>query len=149
MKNTLQLNRYSRRLFWSSTLTVVSVYSAWYNELYDGVIRSLIVLSTSMIYWNNPNDGIIRKIDMISANGCLGYQLMYTSRELPLVTWVIYTSIIIGCLKCYINARYYGRKKDPDFDRASRWHMLIHLFGNIGNIILYDGIGPVKSMFLN
>lgn len=77
MQNTLQLKKYSRRLFYSSSLTAVSVYSAWYNELYYAMMRSLIVLCTSMLYWNDPSDGVIRKIDIISANGCIGYQWIY------------------------------------------------------------------------
>jgi hypothetical protein len=147
MQNTLQLKKYSRRLFYSSSLAVISVYSAWYNKLYYAMMRSLIVLCTSMLYWNDPSDGVIRKIDIMSANGCIGYQWIYTSTELSIIPWTLYTVTVIACLKCYINARYHGRKPIPDFDMASRWHMLIHIFGNIGNVILYNGVG--KQYFIN
>jgi hypothetical protein len=141
MSETLQLDKYSRRLFYSSTITVLSVYSAWYNELYYAMMRSLLVLSTSLIYWYNPTDGLRRQIDIISSNGCIGYQYIYMSRELPLITWIVYTITIMACIGCYAMARYYGRKYEPDFDMASQYHISIHILGNLGNIILYDGIG--------
>ena len=149
MQNTLQLDKYSRRLFYSSSLALISVYSAWYNELYYAMMRSLLVLCTSMIYWNNPKDGLLRKLDIISANGCIGYQWIYTSMELSIIPWTLYTATVIACLTCYLNARHYGRKQTPDFDMASRWHMCIHILGNIGNLILYDGIGKNHYLHLD
>ena len=141
MEHRLQHKKYSRRLFYSSFLAILSVYSAWYNRLYYATIRSFLVLCTSVLYWNDPKEGFIRKIDMISANGCIGYQWLYDSMKLSMIPWTFYTATIIGCLLCYFNARHYGRKPRPDFDMASRWHMCIHILGNIGNLILYDGIG--------
>jgi hypothetical protein len=137
----LQDPGFGHRLFWSSTTSIVSVYSAWHNDLIFGFFRSLMVMCTSLIYWYYPIDGYRRKIDMICANGGIGFQLIYTAAELPLIPRVIYTGTVFACMGCYINARYYGRRKIPDFDISTRWHMLIHLFGNIGNLILYDGLG--------
>ena len=136
----LQEEKYSRRLFYSSALAIVSVYSAWYHALYWAMIRCILVMTTSLLYWNNPKDGIVRKIDIVSANVSIGYQWIYTSMQLSVVSWILYNFTVFGCIGCYRNARYYGRKTIPDFDMASRWHMGIHILGNVGNLILYHGI---------
>lgn len=147
MKNQVSQNQvsqnpeYSSRLFWSSSTTIISVYSAWHNELYFGLARSIIVLLTSLLYWSNPIDGFRRKTDMVCANGFISYQLLVTAQDLPLIARTMYTASAIACILCYINARSYGRRKHPDFDLASKWHMLIHIFGNMGNLILFDGVG--------
>ena len=38
----------------------------------------------------------------------------------------------------YLMARRHGRRYQ-DFDMASRWHMTLHLFANISNVLLYYG----------
>ena len=96
---------------------------------------------TSLFYWKNPVDGFRRKLDILCANGCICYQLIFTANELPILARTSYTAIAMACLWFYLTARNFGRRKIPDYDMSSRWHMCIHIFGNIGNLILYDGIG--------
>ena len=138
----IQMPKYSNKLFYTSMLTAVSVLSSYYNNLFYANLRSCSILFTSLLYWYNPIDGWRRKFDMINCNILLGYQLFYTSFFLPSVLCkILYYAISIIVIFCYYMARYNGRKKNPDFYQASIWHSGIHIFGNIANLILYDGIG--------
>ena len=123
-------------------LTSVSVISCYYNNLFYGMLRSIMILCTSLLYWYNPVDGWRRKLDMVICNIFLGCQFFYTALFLPTVLSIIlYYTLCFVVMYCYYMARYHGRKKNPDFYQASIWHSGIHIFGNIANLVLFDGIG--------
>ena len=137
-----QINsKYKNRLFLSSFSALISIYSAFHNKLYYAYLRSIIVLFTSLLYWYHPTDGIRRKMDMICVNTFSLFQLFYTANYLSFTAWLLYICNTTMCLVFYMIARYFGRKKNPNYNISSIFHILLHLFGNIGNIILFDGVG--------
>lgn len=144
-KELIQSPKYSTRLFWSSSTIIISVCSALYNHLYYSSIHSLIVLFTSLLYWIHPIDGIRRKIDIVAVNGSIIYQLKYLTYDIPFYAKYCYVSSCVFCLCFYMMARHYGRREIPDYDMACRWHMCIHVFGNIGNVILYNGLSEYHN----
>ena len=78
---------------------------------------------------------------MIFSNGSVLYQLAYSARFLPTTAAVLahFASVVIAA-SCYLAARHFGRNKQ-DFDRASKCHVLLHVFGNMSNLLLYDALG--------
>lgn len=141
----MQQPKYSTRLFWSSSTIIISVFTALYNNLYYCSLHSLIVMFTSFLYWIHPIDGIRRKIDIVAVNGSIIYQLKYLTYDIPFYAKYCYVSSCVFCLCFYIMARHYGRREIPNYDMASRWHVAIHLCGNIGNVILYNGISEYHN----
>ena len=139
-KDLVQQPKYSNRLFWTSSTIIISVFTALYNHLYYCSLHSLIVMLTSLLYWIHPIDGIRRKIDIIAVNGSIIYQMKYLVYDIPFYAKYCYVSACVFSLCFYLMARHYGRREIPDYDMASRFHMCIHITGNIGNVILYNGI---------
>ena len=138
----IQSPKYSNKLFYTSMLTCISVISGYYNHLFYGMLRSIMILCTSLLYWYHPIDGWRRKLDILVCNTLLGWNFFYTARFLPTVLCkLLYYYLSCLVMYCYYMARHHGRKKNPDFYKASIWHSGIHIFGNIANLILFDGIG--------
>ena len=138
--NVIQLPQFSYRIFYSSWLSWFSVIGAYYNKLYDNFILNALCTLFSIIYWYDPIEGYRRKLDIIFINGTLLYQINYTVNLLPTILslQIYYLSVIIFIF-FYICALYFGRIKN-DFNLASKCHVLLHIFGNISNLILYDAI---------
>ena len=64
---------------------------------------------------------------------------MFVSFQLhsPLYFMGYWIMLAIGSF-AYLMARRYGRLYQ-DFNMASRWHMTLHVFANISNVLLYYG----------
>ena len=141
MKGKLVLPpEYSRRILAASTLMSFSVASAMYNRCYDNAFLAFLVLGTSINYWRLPLLGMRRYFDMACAMGSLGYQTFYTSRHTTERARHLYwTTVVLGC-SCYLTGRYFTFTRG-NYNVSSAMHCCLHVFGNIGNLLLYDSLG--------
>ena len=115
--------------------------AAWYNGLDDNFLVATLVLLSSLLYWHDPADGWRRKLDMFCANGTVLYQVAYSVRFLPTTAAVLaHLASVVLAASCYLGARHFGRA-EGDFDSASKCHVLLHVLGNMSNILLYDALG--------
>lgn len=134
---------YSQRLFYSGMLTIVSVAVSLNLGLYTFSLIGAAVLVNSINYWRYPIAGPRRNIDMAFAIGACLYhmQASFGLESEPYFTayWIV-TSF---ALYSYAVARRYGRRHNNP-DMASRWHMSLHVFGNVSNVILYLGLSPIE-----
>jgi len=141
----IQTQKYGRDILYSSSFTIISVISAWYYRLYVNCILTCLVLSSSLLYWSNPVDGWRRKLDIVVVNTGSIYQLTYSSQFIPhwmgFILYLVTFSLGVGC---YITACYFGNLK-RDYYLASRYHIALHVFGNISNLILYYNLSGVSE----
>jgi hypothetical protein len=130
--------KYSRRIFYSGMLSIISVAVSLYFGLYDFTIIATVVLVNSINYWRHPVTGWRRNIDMICAIGACLYQMIVSfgleSQGYFMSYWITGFLAIFS----YRMARRYGRIS-RNLDMASRWHMGLHIMGNASNVILYYG----------
>jgi hypothetical protein len=124
--------RFSRRILSICFLSLVSAAVAAQCGLYDCMGVALAVFVNSINYWRHPTHGIRRNLDMLTAfTGCV-YQIhkSFSSR-----TQMLYFVCLYCGVSCYGFARFCKSKY-----YSSLWHCGIHIFGNIGNVVLYYGL---------
>lgn len=132
---------FSRRIFRVAWLSLpTSLASAIYNQLYDSIAISALVFLTSLNYWRHPTAGTRRNLDMAATWSSLSYQVFYRSAALPGRTRAAYFASVLVCGGWYAAARHHGRVK-RDFDTSSACHVMLHVFGNVSNLMLYDALG--------
>lgn len=116
----------------SSFLTFISIFSAYYYEVYDCMMLAIFVLVNSLNYWRHPIVGHRRNFDIFSAIFGLTYEL-YLSYFLQLsdnlLTYYLLTSLSMFC--------YYKARTTIDRSKSSWWHCSLHLIANIANVNLY------------
>ena len=132
--------QYSRRILYASTLMVPSIASAYYNKLPDNTFLAALVLGSSLNYWRYPVHGIRRQVDMVCAIGSLGYQCFYTSWRTSTNARHTYWATVAAGGTCYLIGRYFTFTRGW-YNVSSAMHCMLHLFGNLGNLILYDSLG--------
>ena len=143
--STIQKPEYSIRLYRTCYLMLISMYSAWIHGIIDCFALSVLVFSTSILYWRFPVDGWRRRLDIVCVNGAILYQSIHKARQIDLLPAFLYYSMVIFIVFFYRTARYYGRTLH-DYDMASRYHMLFHIFGNLGNLVLYQALHSKQSI---
>ena len=133
----------SKFLFRSSVLSVASVLGAAYNERFDCMGCASLVMLTSLNYWRHPVLGLRRNLDITAAVGSLCYQVLFVAPEAPKEACFTYYGTVAAGVGCYGGARYFTF--GPGGDKAKRigtmWHVGLHLWGNVGNLLLYDAVG--------
>ena len=130
---------YSRRLYYSGMLTILSVAVSMHLRMYEFTALATVVLVNSINYWRHPIKGWRRNLDMACAYGVCLYQMSVSFSLTEQWYFIGYWSTLIIAVSSYSIARRYGRvHRNPDL--SSRWHMGIHIFGNISNVILYYGL---------
>lgn len=134
----MQSEQYARRVYCSSAIAIVSVIVAFHFQLYDFTVLAALVLVNSINYWRNPVTGWRRNLDMLCAFSACAYQMVASFRLLSEPYFVAYWLTLAIAVFSYVMARRHGRKYQ-DFDSASKWHVTLHVFGNISNVFLYNG----------
>ena len=130
---------YSRRLYYSGMLSLLSVAVSLHLRMYEFTMLAAIVLLSSLNYWRYPIRGWRRNVDMVCVYGVCLYQVGVSFSLANPWCFLGYWLTLIIAGSSYGVARRYGRVlRNPDL--ASRWHMGIHLFGNVSNLILYYGL---------
>jgi hypothetical protein len=126
-------------LFRVSFLTGAVFFIAAALQVYDGMVVTAAVFLCSVNHWRNPVYGWRRNIDIANNVICLAYQtwravsmspskLHYTIGFL-MSTYTGVAFFFIGLYLDTINIMY-----------GTYAHAVVHIMGNIGNIILYLGI---------
>ena len=135
--------QYAKRLFLSSSVTAVSVCSAATNELYDSTILTSLVLACSLNYWRMPVFGLRRNMDMAAAGGGLLYQMLFSAPQADEPARSLYSLSVAACCGCYGASRYFSFVA-RNYNASSAWHVALHMTGNLGNLMLFDGIAAKR-----
>lgn len=117
-----------------------SIVSATYNELPDNALLACLVLFSSVNYWRHPVVGARRTFDMLCACGSLAYQCCYTSWKTSERARHTYWATVLAGGSCYLVGRYFSFTRKM-YNVSSSLHVMLHVFGNIGNVVLYDSLG--------
>ncbi len=115
-------------------LSVISgLYAIYMGKTYDIVSVPLLVSASSLLYWSHPTYSWRRNLDMtVVASTCTyqAYRGLYAEYSVP-----YYLFTLLG-IACYFIGNHYGKR---DRYLGVLCHTGIHIFANIGNIILYSG----------
>jgi len=122
----------SQRIFYVSFLTIISIVTSYLLRLYDFTIVTSLIFMSSVNYWRSPVYGIRRNTDVIlTMCGCT-YQLYQSIHSVYHIQYMLCVALAALC--------YAKAKITIDQTKSSLWHCGIHLFGNVGNIVLYIGM---------
>ena len=135
--------QYSQRILYASSLMTASIVSAVYNDCPDNAFLAALVLFSSINYWRHPVLGLRRHFDMVCAIGSLGYQCVYTSQYTSPTARHLYWGTVLAGGSCYLIGRHFTFKYRA-FNVSSALHVCLHVFGNLGNLLLYDSLGMNK-----
>ena len=122
-------------LWKTSWLSLISALYAFYHGHYDMVLVPGGVFLTSINYWRKPDYSWRRYADMCYVTGALSYQMLRSCKSQYGGVYVILTTV--SAIYFYPLGIYY-------FTRGKYWHSayahsMIHILGNVANIILYSG----------
>lgn len=125
-----------------SFLSLFSSFYGIYNKQYDIAFVPFGVFLTSINYWRKPDYSWRRYLDMTYVKLAFSYQLIkaYNSDNFKL-----YYFLTLLTISFYSLGVYYYRKKM--YWKSTYSHSMIHVLGNISNIILYSGcIAPFNNL---
>jgi hypothetical protein len=128
-----------------SFLSLVSTGYACYRGHYGLAFVPGGTFITSIIYWRKPDYSWRRYLDMTYVTSGLCYQLIraYYS-EYPRL---YYTTAGIAVLFYGLGIHFYKKKQ---YWCSTYAHCMLHVFGNISNLILYSGeILPMTELIQN
>lgn len=132
--------KYAKYLYRVSFTSLVSCVFATLRGVYDGALVTAVVFLCSVNYWRRPAYGWRRNIDVCNTLSCLAYQ-----------TWRCFTvaaPYTLGYLFfTYTGIAFFflGNHLDKTNQlQGTLAHSMVHILGNIGNIILYRGIENVS-----
>ena len=84
---------------------------------------------------------------MVCAIGSLAYQCFYTSQRTTERARATYWATVAAGGSCYMLGRHFGMARGS-FNVSSALHCGLHVFGNVGNLLLYDSLGPYNLLQL-
>ncbi len=123
---------YYKILWRTSWFALISFFVALYKQFFDFAFLSFIVFLTSINYWKYPINNWRRKVDMICVQCALTYKIIKAYYVKDNYYYYIALSLAISF---YIFALYFGKKNKLWLSTVS--HSLLHVFGNVSNIVLY------------
>lgn len=136
------------RAAWLSFLS--SIYALTHPDTVYIAIVPAAVLTTSLNYWRDPvRDSWRRTIDIYVVYSGIGTICTYTYFYLDNTKseyhkhaffYLIFTSFM-----CYIVSGYYLKRNQ--LWPATYAHACIHIFANIANIVLCDGVVAANTIF--
>ena len=127
-------------LYKSSYITLFGIFSAIYNKYYDLALTDIIIFITSINYWTNPNIILNRNIDISCVNIFILYQLIRAyEAEYVIQSYIcVAISLIFYRISCKLSNRHLHWQ-------ATYAHIMVHIFMNMGSIILHSGhIVPIQ-----
>jgi hypothetical protein len=131
-KYILQYEQYIL-IYYVSYLSLISFIYAIIQQHYNMCMVPLGVFITSINYWRKPDYSWRRYIDIFYVSCCLIYQIIksYNSEYGLLYCIVVFIGIMFFPLGNYLS------------DKKLYWlstyaHIMVHIIGNISNIILYS-----------
>lgn len=123
---------YSNYLFWTSFFSLGSGLYGLYKKQYKLAIYPLTTFLTSINYWRHPENNWRRYLDQIVVRGSLVSQ---TIQGISMPNFHSYLITMILSTSCYPISYIYQNKYLP---MTVFLHSLLHIGGNIANIILYS-----------
>jgi hypothetical protein len=121
-------------LFKVSFITLSSVVYAYFQEYYDISLNAFIVFCTSINYWRKPMRDWRRTLDISYVRFAILYLLVRSYHSKYNIACY---SIFVITLSSYLLSMYFGRQQM--YWHAVYSHSMIHLLGNIANILLSSG----------
>ena len=145
MNNCILPYEHYNLIYKASYLAIFSFSYACYREQYSMAIVPGGVFVTSINYWRYPIKNCWRrKLDMSYVNFCIFYNIVraYNAQNQNQYYFVLFMGITCYLLSIY----YYNQHK---LWTSTYLHCLVHVFGQVSNIILYSGeIRPItQSVF--
>ena len=129
-------------LFYTSFLTLLSIGSSIYYNLYTCMLFSILIQITSINYWRKPVKGIRRNIDIITVTIATIYNL-YNSFYYKYYNFAIV--VYIGMNSYFISIYF---KKNNYIRLSELFHFFVHLLPNISASLMhyqiYSQINYVK-----
>ena len=141
METTLYPNQYN--LLWrSSWCSLIGGSYAIYTQHYSHAIACYAILLTSLNYWQYPTPrSWSRFLDMTCVKLALAHHLITAysmSNAIP-----YYSTLFVALVSFQVGLELYKR----DYWWASVYaHMMVHIFGNISNIVLYSSVSLDRSV---
>ena len=122
-------------ILWRSSWLALGTGSyAIYRHHYDYATICYIVWLTSLNHWQYPRmTSWNRYLDVSCVRLSLAYHLItafYRENVIP-----YYILILLGILCYYTGDLYYAQN---NYWTATYCHLLVHILGNVGNVILYS-----------
>lgn len=124
----------------ASFLSLFTSIYAFYNGYYDLALCPGGVFITSINYWRKPDYSWRRNIDIVYVKLAISYQVIraYNAEYSRMYYIVLFTGL------CFYPLGIYLYKKDLLWPSIYA-HSMIHILGNVSNVILYSGhIIPMK-----
>ena len=118
-------------------LSYIHVLSSVYGYMYQPSSLSLFNLSstlTSVTYWYLPLNNWRRYLDIVVVNSNMIYNLYSAYYS---IYGYYYYLIILGVATSFGISHYYYYKHD--YWTSTLFHILVHLYGFMGNMILFSG----------
>lgn len=132
----LQLSTHHTFLIVSSHTSLISAIYCIHIGIPYYWIYLIGVYINSINYWRNPVCGIRRNMDMTWGCTGLAITIMYVYWNLP-NSQMYYWWTFMACAMYPISYLFYWKKY---YIISTMIHSLIHLFGNIGNVSLFNQI---------
>ena len=134
---SLHPNQYRLLIYTSCIPALISIYG--FNKGYwDLASFSLGGAITSVLYWTKPDYSWRRTLDVNFIRTAMLYHCLRGYNAEKRRYLYIYYSLIVIVYSYEINS-FYLRKRYWLFTYS---HMLLHVLGNTGNILLYSGTIP-------
>ncbi|KAI8911568.1 hypothetical protein EDD86DRAFT_202727 [Gorgonomyces haynaldii] len=131
MKRILE-PQYAIRIWRISHLCWLSILSSAFYGFYFCTFCASVVYLTSLNFWRNPVFGFRRNLDIFCVVTGLSYHFyLALSLEQPFMYMII---VLIG-ISFYLKAR-----QTPTQDWSSFYHCIMHICGNLSNVILYKSL---------
>ena len=129
----LEKDQYSI-LYRVSYLALFASLYGCYRQHYELAIVPGSIFLTSINYWRRPDYSWRLYLDLGVVRGMVMYQhIMAFSHENAVPYYAMATSMIVF----YLIAQHYYNKKD--YWKFVYAHTMVHVCGNIGNVVLYSG----------
>ena len=141
MKNNYILNPEQANIIWKTSwlILMVSIYGV-YRNYYDMAICPFCIFLTSINYWRKQ-DSWKRNLDIF----CVRVGVIYTTiRSYNSDFCLLYNLFVYSGIFSYLMSKYYYSKQK--YWLSTYCHLMLHIFGNVANIILYSGyISPLNE----
>jgi len=114
-----------------SFLSLFSSIFAFFQKHYDLAVVPFIIFCTSVNFWRRPEHGLRRNIDIICVQIGMWYQIFRAyNAENMMIFYIVY---FIGC-SFFVLSRF-----QKCVWISTLCHMMVHILGNVGNVLLYSG----------
>jgi hypothetical protein len=135
MNNIILDSKYSESIFYLCFVHLVTIGYIYHRKGFSrGFFIVTLVTCTSIVYWYHPTKESYRRyVDIFCVNVTILYHMYigYSS-----IYWFpFYTYYCVGIL-CYPISKYYSKHKL--YWESTAFHMLLHCFAFMGNMILYS-----------